>query len=319
MKQEHSIGVIITLISTVAFGFAPIFGKMALREGVTPYTVVAARTVLAAALLWLFYFIVWRDAIRIRGPMLMGCIAMGLANGIGSILYYTGLARVSASLAQLLYALYPVWVFIFVSAAGHPISRLAVGRLLLALAGVFLLTQAPGVGPDLLGAMLMVAAGAMYGWHLVLGQWTLVDVDARTVTLYVLTTMAAVVVVARLFLGGPMEAVSTNGWLAILGLAIIPTALARLLVFIGLSRLGGAQTSILGVAELVVAIILAMILLGERLALIQWAGALLMIASILLFGRETKLDADQWEEWLKESQHRARSPSRPSDESHLLL
>ena len=46
---------------------------------------------------------------------------------------------------------------------------------------------------DPLGVTLMIGAGALYGFHLVLGQWTLADVDSRTVTLYGLTTMAVVV------------------------------------------------------------------------------------------------------------------------------
>jgi hypothetical protein len=36
-------------------GWAPIFGKLAYREGVDPYTLAALRTVLAAAMLWAFY------------------------------------------------------------------------------------------------------------------------------------------------------------------------------------------------------------------------------------------------------------------------
>lgn len=298
MSRTYSAGVILTLFATVAFGFAPIFGKLALQAGASPYTVVAARTVIAAALLWLFYLVFWRSALRVTWPTLLNCIGMGLANGLGSILYYAGLARVSASLGQLLYALYPVWVFIFLSAAGHPVSRLAVGRLVLALLGVWLLTQAPGFGPDVLGAMLMVAAGAMYGWHLVMGQWTLADVDSRTVTLYVLTTMAAVVVVARLLIGGPLEPIPVAGWSAIVGLAILPTALARLLVFAGLRTLGGVQASILGVAELAVAVVLAFLLLGERLAPVQWLGAGAIVSAMLLIGRETSLETDPWEEWL---------------------
>ncbi len=124
---------------------------------------------------------------------------MGVANGLGSLLYYSGLSRMDASLAHLLYAMYPFWVFIFLSAAGHLVSRLAVVRLALALLSVVLLTWQGAGLVDLLGVTLMIGAGALYGWHLVLGQWSLADVDSRTVTLYSLTTMAVVVGVAWLF------------------------------------------------------------------------------------------------------------------------
>jgi drug/metabolite transporter (DMT)-like permease len=292
MKQERRIGVSVTLLATVFFGMAPIFGKLAYQAQVTPYTLVAARTVMAAALLWLFYAIFWRDFIPINRANLLGCMGMGLANGLGSIFYYSGLARVDASLAQFLYVLYPVWVFIFLSAAGHPISRLAITRLGLALSGVYFLTSVGTTGFNILGMMLMVAAGALYGWHLVLGQWLLADVDPRTVALYVISTMGVVVFIARLLLGGPLESIPLNGWLAITGLAIIPTALARLLLFTGIAKLGGVQASILGVAELVVGICFAIVLLGESLTFFQGFGATLIVISMLLIGHDTSLEIE---------------------------
>ena len=76
-------GIVFTLLSTVFFGTAPIFGKLAYRAQVLPFTLVALRTVLAAATLWVFYLVFWRKAIRITWQNLMGCIGMGVANGVG--------------------------------------------------------------------------------------------------------------------------------------------------------------------------------------------------------------------------------------------
>ena len=161
MSRDQTVGVTVMLLSTLCAGMAPIFGKLAYRAAVTPYTLVAGRTLIAATLMWIFYLLFWRKYIRISRQNLLGCISMGIANGLGSLLYYSGLSRIDASLAQLLYVLYPVWVFIFLSAAGHPISRLAVVRLGLAMLGVALIT---GVGlggnVDILGSLLLVGAGA---------------------------------------------------------------------------------------------------------------------------------------------------------------
>ncbi len=300
---QKKLGLTFTLFSTICFAFAPIFGKLAYRAGVIPLTLVALRTTVAAALLWGVYLVFWPSAISIGWRELAGCVGMGIANGVGSLFYYSGLARVDASLAQLLYTLYPIWVFIFLSAAGHPVSRLALVRLGVALLGVYLLTYTGLRPPDLLGVMLMITAGACYGWHLVLGQWTLADLDSRTVTLYVLSTMAVVVVVARLALGTPWTPLTAQGWVATLLLALIPTALARMLVFAGLQRLGGVQTSLLGVTELLVALLLAFALLGERLSPRQWIGGGLVIASVLLIGQESSIETS-WEELLRDGRWR---------------
>jgi len=302
-RTKRAGGVGITLLATFCFGWAPIFGKLAYRAHVPPLTLAATRTVIAAGALWAFYLVFWRRLVRIGWRDLVGAASMGVVNGVGSLFYYTGLERVDASLAQLLYALYPIWVFVFLSAAGHRVSRLAVLRLGLTLLGVYLLTHAAGVGIDWLGVMLMIAAGAAYGWHLVLGQWTLADVDSRTVTLYALTAMALTVATARLVGGQPWEAISAQGWSAILLLALIPTALARLMVFTGLSLLGGVQASLLGVAELLVSLLMAFIILGERLVWLQWLGGAMMVLSVVLIGQESTQEVS-WDELLRQGRWR---------------
>jgi len=295
--EHHLRGIAVTLLSTLFAGLAPILGKLAYQAGVDPSTLVALRTAVAAGLLWLFYLLFWRRYIEIGWHDLAGCVGMGVANGVGSLLYYTGLSRVDASLAHLLYSMYPFWVFIFLSAAGHPVSRLAVLRLGLALLSVLLLTWQEAGLVEPLGVTLMIGAGALYGWHLVLGQWTLADVHPRTVTLYVLTTMAVVVGAARLIQGRPLAPISPQGWTAILLLALLPTAMARLLVFWGLRQLGGVQTSLLGIAEVLVALAFAFALLGERFSPQQWLGAVTFVISVLLIGRDTGLQIADEESW----------------------
>jgi len=296
-------GIAITLLATFCFGWAPIFGKLAYRAHVPPLTLAATRTVIAAGVLWGFYLLFWRHLIPVRWSDLAGAVGMGVVNGIGSLFYYTGLEQVDASLAQLLYTLYPIWVFVFLSAAGHRVSRLAVLRLVLTLMGVYLLTCAGGVTIDWLGVMLMITSGAAYAWHLVLGQWTLADVDSRTVTLYALTAMAVTVTIAWLVSGHSWEPISPQGWTAILLLGLIPTALARLMVFAGLRLLGGVQASLLGVAELLVSLLMAFLILGERLALLQWIGGGIMVLSVVLIGRESVQEVS-WDELLRQGRWR---------------
>jgi drug/metabolite transporter (DMT)-like permease len=286
LSRRQISGVAITLFSAIIAAWNPIFGKVAYRAGMDPYTVVALRTTLAVALLWIIYLVRWRESIRIQWRDLLGCIGMGTVNGVGSLFYYTGLQRLDASLASLVYALYPIWVFIFLSSSGHAISRTAVGRLGLGLVGLYLITGPGSARLDSLGVMLMLASAAAYGWHLVLGQWVLADVDSRTVTLYVLTTMAVVVDLARATGGGPFVPISTSGWEAVLSLGAV-MAFSRLTIFAGLKRLGGVQTALLSITELLTTLLVAFIVLGERMSVTQWVGAAILITSVVLVRRES--------------------------------
>lgn len=214
---------------------------------------------------------------------------MGFVNGIGSLFYYTGLQRIDASLVGLLWAMYPIWVFIFLSASGQEISRLTMARLGLAMVGLLLLAGIGTGRPDSLGVMLLLASAAAYGWHLVLGQWVLADVPARTTTLYVLTAMAITVGCARVLSGQIVQPISLDGWQAITLLSLV-TASSRLLMFAGLRKLGGVQTSLLGLSELFVTLLVAYMMLGERMRLEQWMGGGLITVSVFLISRESALN-----------------------------
>ncbi|MEA3340571.1 MAG: DMT family transporter [Chloroflexota bacterium] len=285
LSHKQRQGIAATVAASFFLGWSPILGKMAYANGVTPYTLVAFRTVAAASLLWLVFLIFWRHEIAISWRDLIGCIGVGAVNGFGSLFYYTGLLHVNASRASLLNTLYPLWVVLFLFAAGQPLTRLTMARLALSMLGIYLLTRAEPGELNWLGVTLMIASAATYGWHLVLGQWVLADVPARKAALYILTTMACVVGVARAVQSQPLEPIASTGWSIILALGLT-TALSRLTMFFALERLGGIETAMAGLLELIVSLVLAFLLLGERLTLVQWLGSGLLGVSLILMARD---------------------------------
>jgi drug/metabolite transporter (DMT)-like permease len=304
---DQVLGVAAALLSTVFLGWAPIFGKLAYNAGLTAFTVVAVRTLLAAGLLWAFYLVFWRRYILVRANVLAGCIAVGVVNGIGSLFYYSALSRIDASLVSLINTTYPLWVLVFLAASGQPLSRFTILSLMLACSGVILVSRAPGVTPDPLGIMLMLVSAATYGLHLVMGQWVVADTRSRSMALYVLTTMSIVVTMARGIQPAPLEPITPAGWQAMVGLGVV-TALSRLFMFVGLGRLGGIQTALLGLSELFVTLLVAFLLLGERLTTLQWLGGLLLITAGLLVRRDSHPDltSEEWMAALEEEAARSR-------------
>ncbi len=281
LERRKRLGVLSTMLSSLFLGWAPILGKMAYSGGATAFSVVAFRTAVAALLLWLVFLLLWRQEIPLRWSALLGCLGVGAVNGLGSLLYYSSLSRLNASRAALLNTLYPLWVVLFLFAAGQPLTLLTLARLGLSMVGTYLLTRGGQGELDWLGVTLMIAAAAMYGWHLVLGQWVLADVPSRQATLYVVTAMACVVGLARGLQGQPVEPITSSGWNAILALGLT-TALSRLAMFAGLQQLGGIETALTSLLELIVSLLLAFLLLGERLTVSQSVGGLLLIFSLAL-------------------------------------
>jgi drug/metabolite transporter (DMT)-like permease len=151
----------------------------------------------------------------------------------------------------------------------------------------------------------MIASAATYGWHLVLGQWVLADVPSRTGALYILTAMACVVGLARGLQGQAVEPITITGWSAIVALGLT-TALSRLAMFSALRRVGGIETSLGGLLELLVSLMLAFLLLGERLTLMQSAGGALLVVGMVLMSRDRGMrlaEGNEPLEWKREDEY----------------
>jgi len=267
-------------------GLAPFFAKIAYNTGAATYTVIALRMILAAGVLWIAYSIFARQYIKSWWLGVATSAIAGIINGLGSICYYQGLARIDASLASILNISYLVFVTLLLRIMGQAISRLTLFRLGLAFVAVYLLSASASTQVDMLGVTLLLIGSLAYATQLVIGQRVLYDIPSPTMTLYSMTAMAAVVTIAWLFSGGPeIASLAPKGWHALLAFAGV-TALSRLTLFQGVQKMGSVQTATLGVSEVLITVLFAMLFLGETLVGQQWIGAALMSLSVFLLMAE---------------------------------
>ncbi|NPA31278.1 MAG: DMT family transporter [Chloroflexi bacterium] len=281
-SRWRRVGTVSALLSAFFLGLTPIFGKLAIVRGMAPLGVAAWRTVLATLLLYLVLR-VWRPSwLYIHRLGLLGCLLAGAINGLGSLFYYSALARIDASLGQLLYSLYPVFVGLWLWLDRQAPGRVTWVRLALAVPAVYLLTAGGASGPvDWLGVGMMLLASALYALHLPVNQRVLYEAPAPTVTLYTLAAMSGVVVLAYAWLGPWQVPVDPALGGPVLALTLV-TFLSRLTLFLGVKHIGGMHTALLGLGELLVTVAFAHWWLGERLTPRQWLGAALLLAVLLL-------------------------------------
>ncbi len=288
-------GLFWALVSPLFLGTIPILAKIAYAADVDVFTVVAFRTLFAALMLWTAVLLFKREFILSSSPAVISSFVAGAINGVGSLFFYASLTRIDASLGQLVNITYLIFVTLLLRLAGQSISWLTLFRTLLAVGGIYILTQG-GLGePDWVGVGMMAIGALMYALQLVLSQRILFDIPAPTMALYSMTAMAAVVTVAWFINPGNVTAVSLVGWRAIVLMGLV-TGLSRLTLFLGVKHLGSMQTALLGILEVVVSIILAILFLGERFTPVQWLGALILLISILLIRYERNIPkfVDWW-------------------------
>jgi drug/metabolite transporter (DMT)-like permease len=79
----------------------------------------------------------------------------------------------------------------------------------------------------------------------------------------------------------PRFPASAAGWLPVIALALVSTALAIATFFAGLRRLGATLTSVISTLEPVVSVSLAAVVLGERVSALQGLGGAIVIGTAI--------------------------------------
>lgn len=280
--SRYAQGVAAAFLTPLMLGVAPIFGKQAIAQGADPFTVAAVRTVVAVVLLWVFYALFMRKSIFIYPAGLLGCVVIGVVNGIGSLFYYSGLGLLDASLVQLLNGTYLVFALLLSHLGGEKIDRRVAIRIGLACAALLLLTGFGSKPVNWLGVGLMLGSALMFAGTVILSQHVLYEMPPTTATLYILSTMGVVVIMAWAAVGNPIQVPVLEAAFPPIFILGITTALSRLTMFASVSVFGSLRTVMIAIGEIGVALALAYLVLGDRLTPPQLAGVGLLILSMVL-------------------------------------
>ncbi|MCS6908825.1 MAG: DMT family transporter [Anaerolineales bacterium] len=300
-------GILSAVFSATLLGFTPILGKLAILYGVAPFLVVTLRTVLAAFFMGLTLLATNRASFFIYPAGLLGCALAGILNGVGSLFYYQALALINANVGQLIFLTYPVFVTLWLILDRYTPSAVSFIRVGLIVFGIGFLIIGAHTPLNLRGVFFMLVAAAGYGLHLLVNQRVLLEMPAPTVTFYTLLFMSLVVLPFGVFSGQVFHTASS---LSLVLLSFVPvlalagvTFLSRLALFLGVKRIGGLQTALLGVTELLVTLTFAKLWLQETLNLFQWIGVALIVLSIVLLSQEKPLQRkpgkSTWLHWLQ--------------------
>lgn len=282
-------GVAFVVASAMAFGAMAILARFAFASGVDTATLLALRFAIAAAVM-VALACAQRHPVP-RGSTLAVLIALGaLGYGGQALCYFTALRLAPAGLAALLLYLHPVLVAVLAAAFLH--ERLSAPKLValaIALVGTAL-TVVPALRGDALaaapqlatGLAFAVASAAFYAVYIVVAAAIGRRTSALAMSTVVIASAAAVFAAAAL-VRGPQWPQTAGGWLAVIAIALLSTAVAITFYFAGLERIGPVRAATLSTAEPLAAIVLAAIFLDEAMAPVQLAGgALIVVAAVLI-------------------------------------
>lgn len=282
--SQRTIGTALCVVSACSYGATGIFGKLAYDEGLSISALLAARFGIAAIVLWALVLSLGAE-VRPTGRGAAAGVGLGVVVYAAQTgFFFWSLTRLDAALAVLLVYVAPVLVAVGAVAFGR--ERLAIGQvaaLPVALSGTALVATGAGVGRvDGVGVLLAIACAVAFAAYMLLSHAVVGRVHPVALSASVCTGCALSFSVGAAASGQLPIDTTNRGWALIGALALFSTVIAVTALAAGTARVGPSTASILSTFEPLVATLLAVIVLDERLAALQLLGGVLVVASVVI-------------------------------------
>lgn len=285
------------LLVALMMGANHVAARIAFNNGVDVATAVVFRSGVTALVI---FTLLRSQGVRVRFSRRHKQVlpAIGLLIGIQSLCLYSAVARLPVALALLAFNTYPIWtaMWSFALYRQRPEKPMLVAMPVI-LAGLALALDVFGAASGLgasgqwarigAGVAFALTAAATFGLALVLTQHEAGDVDGRvrTATTMGMAGLVALAMVASQ--GGFHLPTAPAGWGGLAALTLLYGSGITIL-FTVLPRLGVVGNSAIMNVEPVFALVLAWAILGQSIAAIQVAGALLVVGAVITLGLRKK-------------------------------
>jgi drug/metabolite transporter (DMT)-like permease len=294
------LGLLFALGSALTFGLSGPFAKSLMTAGWSPTAAVTARLAVGALVMAVFATAVKPDWFRqalhnSRSVVLYGLIPIAGAQ----LCYYNAVSHLSVGVALLLEYTAPLLVvgWIWISTSRRPGNRTLAG-VATAVAGIMLVL---GVFEGLASAQVNLV-GVAWGlgaaicaacYFLMSDEVTTDGTGLDAITLAAGGLIVGAAAVAALGLTGLMPLVFTTNDVVVAGhttswmvpvalLGILPTAVAYTLGIGGVARLRPGFASLVGLSEVLFAVLWAWLLVGEAMSLTQAIGGLVVLGGLVM-------------------------------------
>ena len=266
----------------VSLGAGHVSARLAFANGVNVITAATVRSV-GAGLLLLVLLQLRREAVLPLPPAFKSTMVLGVLIAAQTVCIQVAVALMPVTLAILVFYTYPFLTGVAASLLG---DERFTPRLAVALVAAFVgLALVLGVEPQPVspwGLAAAFGAAVTFTGAMVLTPRLAPGLSTPLRTFYMLATTAAIFVAASAATQSFRLPETGAGWIGLAGLTF-GYALGITGLFLLLPRLGAVQTSIVLNLEPVVIAAIAWLALGEALTPLQIAGAVIVVATVMLF------------------------------------
>ncbi|MCV9939141.1 EamA family transporter [Boseaceae bacterium BT-24-1] len=283
-RSGHLADLAMLLLLAVLWGASYSFIKLGV-ETIPPLTLIAARTLIAGAIL--LVIIRWRGLKLPRDPVIWRrfLIQACLNSAVPFTLIAWAETSVDAGLAAILNAGSPIFAFLLSmllfraeAAAGRKLFGVVAG--LLGVCLIIGVEALSGFGRELWAQLALVAAAACYGGAALFGR-NFKGLDPIMPAAGSLICGAVILIPFSLLVDRPWTlSPSPESIQALLALSVFSTALAFIIYFRLIDRLGTVGTTSVAYLRVPTGVAIGVLFLGERLSATAWVGLALVIVGV---------------------------------------
>jgi len=255
-------------------------------SGSSPLVVGASRLLIGSIFLWAFHHLLKTGGSTIKtSDLILGGVGVALYQiTFFSAVRSTGVAVGTLTAIGSAPALTGI--------VGYLINREVPSRrwfsaTLITTLGIVFLTGAKGFTHfNLTGVLLALGAGASYALFAVASKRAMNSGASFTEAMYKIFGLGAILLLPFFMIGKNHFLVTGSGFLMVLWLGIVPTAIAYIAYAYGLNQIRVATASTLILAEPATATLLAAVVLGESLNAYSWLGVVIVTSGLVYLSRE---------------------------------
>lgn len=294
-SRSHILGIVFVIVGSIAYSAKAIFVKLALGYGVDPLTILSMRMLVAAPIFALILYQAYpssevRVKINFKDHMMLILTAL-LGFYMSSMLDFYGLQYITASLERIVLFSYPAMVVVFSALLfKKTITKQKFYALIICYLGLvlaFISELGQNQANLLLGSLLILACAVTFSFYYIGSERLILIFGSRVFTAYAMLVATAATSIHFLFtrpIAGFYQAV--DFYLIIFGMAIFSTVVPTIMLSEGIKRIGASSAAIVSIVGPFSTIVLAALILGESMSILQILGGMLVVTGILLLGNQ---------------------------------
>lgn len=291
----------VVFAAAAALGTMGVISNIAYDAGMSAATFTALRAALGATILGSLVLarLQPRAAIRSLPERQRNLLLVAVvANGSMNLLLFAGFGVMTVALVMTVFYTYPLMVMVVQAARGRePVTPLRIAALAMAMAGLFLVIGSqlgPGAHVSMVGVALGLAAAVCQAAYLVVSRDGYPSVPAVQATSLVLIGGVVISGTTAVIAGdvGSVTAWSDDprAWVAVLIAGTLGAALPKVLLLVGVRRIGGTRTATVMLSEPVMAALFAALVLSEPITGPQVVGGIAILVGAALVQRPSPDD-----------------------------